>query len=272
MGLQNEIIEKALRKAIDAFLKSMNEGVSLRAEGNIPILPKKISEKDKINLFKERLMTIDEGLIKTYPLDKSINFILKKYGLFKEQIQVQLFNNGITDVEIITVFLPAAASKNALGELKHDFKVCGYFPTNKPRRINDKYIALTFEPKFNVDVTTFVRENFQFLQHVTLEKYVNKIIKKGLIPKSNNSLLDYPDRIYLMVGDKLNFKQNAVISTVLKTKEDSNYIVVKIDVTRIPADVRFYADPMSIDAIFTHDNIPPDAIVDIKPFTSIKHT
>lgn len=47
-------------------------------------------------------------------------------------------------------------------------------------------------------------------------------------------------------------------------------ILTKEQLSKIPQDVKLYSDPLSNDAVFTNDNIPPSAIINVQPFTLSK--
>lgn len=87
----------------------------------------------------------------------------------------------------------------------------------------------------------------------------------------------YPDRIFFMVGDKLNANQLDALKDIQNTRntnidlysniEDKEYVLLTIDISKLPNDIKFYCDPLAFGAIFTYDNIPPNAIINIEPFT-----
>ncbi|WP_146739363.1 hypothetical protein [Pseudoprevotella muciniphila] len=277
---KEQIINKAIQNAINEFLKSLekrNSG-SARIDGEIPDVREYIKTFDNINSYDIYNTMIDEGLIKTYPIDKTINYIVRKYGLDNRQVRVSPINNGIVDVDIITIILRNTIDSNTLGDIKHDFQTCGYFNNQKPTQIhNTNYLFFCFEPKFSQDVTTMVRQNYRYLYHSSPKIFQDKVMRCGLIPKSKNTLFLYPDRTFLMVGDNLNSQQINVLKNVqternsncntLNQKETKEHILITIDVSKIPQDVKFYCDPLSHRAIFTNDNIPRHSIVNVEPFT-----
>lgn len=277
---KEDIINKAVRDSIEEFLKSLGatSAVSPRIDDEIPDVSKYVRTFGNINSFDEDNPTINEGLIKTYPIDKSINYIVRKYGLSSNQVQVNSMNNGIIPVDIICVILPNGIDGNTLGNIKHDLQTCGYFNNQEPTSIqNTNYFVLAFEPKFSKDISKMVRQNYKYLYHSTPRIYMDKIVKLGLIPKSKNSLFFYPDRTFLMIGDKLDPKQINVLKNVQSARnahvdpnnpiETKEYVLLTIDVSRLPTDIKFYCDPMADGAIFTYDNVPPNTIVGAEPFT-----
>ena len=151
----------------------------------------------------------------------------------------------------------------------------GYFQLND-KIIQNKIITLAFEPRFSKIVTNEIIKKYKYLYHVTPSVYVEKIKNIGICPKSKNSLYSYPDRVYLFTGNELNNEQMQVIDIIKSYREDTivadknidtnEYSILKIDVTKLPLNIDFYYDPLTADAIFTYENIPPTAIVSITKF------
>lgn len=151
----------------------------------------------------------------------------------------------------------------------------GWFPTN---------IKLLdgFSKKYSVNVNSFLgkkdvviiyesKNNFEFIPsktkayHVTPDIYVNDILEKGLIPRSESKLSDHPERIYLMLNSE-NFKSMSEI--LWNTLDDDikklikEYYVLEIDLEQLPNN-KYYVDPASsiqYRAIYTLQPIPKSAI------------
>lgn len=278
---KDDIINKAVKDTVDKFLKSLEKTntVSPRIEGEIPNVSKYIRTFTNIDLVDDKNNhTVNEGLIKTYPIDKSVNYLIRKYGLNHEQIQIEPIDNGIITINIICIILPNSIDGNTLGNIKHDLQTCGYFNNQEPISIqNTNFFIMAFEPKFSEEVTEMVKQKYHYLYHSAPKIYLDKITKNGLIPKSKNSLFFYPDRTFLMIGDKLDNKQVDVLKKVQNARnvnadtnnpiERKEHVLIVIDTTKLPTDVKFYCDPMAYGAIFTYDNIPPNSIANIEPFT-----
>lgn len=224
---------------------------------------------------------INEGLIKTYPKKQVADIVCRKFGLDESNIQLNdMFDGEGNAVTLLTVILPITASKATIGELIQLMRTCGYFPNGGFERstVDKRFGGITFEPKFSEDITDLVRKKCRFLYHSTSATLVDKIMKNGLIPKSNNSLFLFPDRIYCMKGDNLTYLQKTQLKSIqdkrnstepyLRNPNDKlEYVLLKIDLTKISDDVRFYNDPAAPRAVFCHDNIPVSAIVEIIPFS-----
>ena len=109
---RNKIIDKVIQNSIDSFLSQRGEknNISPRIDGKIPDVRKYIRTFDTVNHYNN----MNEGLIKTYPLDKSIKYIIRKYDLSDEQIKIDSVNNGIMTIDIICLILPNNVSKNIM--------------------------------------------------------------------------------------------------------------------------------------------------------------
>ena len=149
--LKDELIDKAVKDSINNFVNSIKkkDDVSLRIDGYIPDVGKYIKTYSNLGSFKEN---VSEGLVKTYPVDKARNYIIRKYGLSDNQVQTQVINNGIVSVDLICVILHNNTDRNTMGGIKHDLKTCGYFNMQEPTPIDGTdYFAIPFEPKFSDD-------------------------------------------------------------------------------------------------------------------------
>ena len=95
----------------------------------------------------------------------------------------------------------------------------------------------------------------EFLFHVTENKYLEKIMKQGLIGKSKKYIENHPERIYL-------FDTLEDCYGYIDFKELSDFIILKIDAKTLK-NIKLYDDPKfqpTIKAYYTYDNIPPYSI------------
>ena len=131
-----------------------------------------------------------------------------------------------------------------------------------------KYIQ--YEPRHQNFINDMV-QNEEYIYHLTPTNKVEKIIKYGLTPKTNNKLFKYPERIYFFLHkpseeDCLCLMRQFYKQELVKVKEDKKYVpynggytLLAIDTEQIKT-VNFSYDPNAFDAIFTTDNISPNAI------------
>jgi hypothetical protein len=247
-----------------------------------------LSDKEIKRLIKEEIkkfveeQKLEEGLVTTYPLDQTIRMIKNKFGLTDDDIFVNSFNNNGVETYKVGLTVPMSFDKNTLGEIKHMFISCGYFVSKEKKYPEFKALSMTFEPKYEKDITNYIKNNFNYLFHCTPNVYVERILKNGLIPYSRNTEYGYPERIYFMVGDELKKVQISVLFRVQverikktmnipKTNDDGKFSLLTIDVKRIPNNIKFYSDPNAPLSIYTHDNIPAETIISVKDFNLTKY-
>lgn len=265
-----EVIEKYLKKISKPKFNGRIEGVHFNIDEHFALIKNRWDYPKFIN----------EGLISTYPSERVRNVILRKFGLMDEQVEIRRISANEGDVDLITIIIPKNSTKDYIGDITHEMETCGYFRSQEmqPYCGGNVYGVLVFEPKYSNNISTKIRESCHYLYHCTDSVNINKILKKGLIPRSNNALFMFPDRIYAFKGDvltqeqieimyQIQMKHNEDISGTKNPIEKLEYYLLTIDINKIPQDVKLYSDPLSKGAVFTNDNIPPSAIVDVQPFT-----
>lgn len=253
-------LRELIKEAIENYCSSLTERSDDTEYDGEPI--------DISYLFEKEYLV--EGLITTYPKDKVKNMLVKEFKL--DPSQIYFYKRGKTHL-IAIILYSNSATKEVIGNITNRMNSCGYFlcQNYKAHPTIKNVGAIVFEPKFTNDVSEEVRESCRYLFHCTPTKYVQKIMKNGLIPKSKNTLYLYPDRIFLMKGDTLKSHQKEVLKAVqyirnLGISFEDKYSLLTIDVSKIPDDVMMYNDPNAEDAIFVYDNIPPSAIVKVEDF------
>jgi hypothetical protein len=222
---------------------------------------------DRMELLKSKIITdfslfVDEGLIYSYSYDKVI-----------EKIQ-NLMNKYDIDYDIALDFgihLKIKLNNNRFyfyNDIKKLLNVAGYYISNwkntyEPFKIkklniddikNNNYLELILNKRYD-----FVDNSINiFLYHVSEKSKLDKILKQGLIPKSNNMIENHPDRIYLFnnVESCENFinEKNEILNI---NRED--YIIFKVDM-RLIKKIKLYKDSKFNDkygALYTYDNIDP---------------
>ncbi len=154
-----------------------------------------LSINDDINIFnsfnkqsKDGLLVLTEGLIKTYPLEKSLNIIKKRFPY----LNVLIEDDGELYIDNF---------KKELKEYLPLFNNLGYFIAQI--KINNEWvkefdeniipIALFLEAKYDIKIDKIPNK----LYHTSPLKYKDKILKYGFVPKSKNKISIHLDRIYL---------------------------------------------------------------------------
>lgn len=213
---------------------------------------------------------IYEGLIRSYGHNMLIKQLIKVFCSDDEEF------NYLTDIEIID-------SKSSSNSLKLTFKPSffsgkitdfesPYFvgPLNNILNLYGYYVSkkdnttLYVEPRYSEEITNDIYK-YDYIYHVTDQKYLDKILKNGLNPKNNKKgSRNYSKRIYFGYGS---------FEDVIKTSKQIAYdrklvrpvlLKIKLDKSNKKS---FYIDPnIGKDAIYTYDCIKP---VDIEVITDV---
>lgn len=198
---------------------------------------------------------ICEGLIRTYPIKTAQHYAQKLFSLDEGQIVIFSDNN----IEKMRIIIPQ--NKMFIERIKKAMDLCGYFCSREDEYpYIDKWSYLHFEPKNQDDVNDYVR-SMKYIYHVTPVKYLNKIRKIGLKPSFKNKFFAYPERTYCFI-EKTSPEEIYNLKQQLRQNEEE-YCLLVLDVSRISETVCFYLDPNYKYGIYTKDNIPPTAIIEV---------
>lgn len=209
---------------------------------------------------------IDEGLIRTYPINKTISYISSYFNLHPHQIVKKVSaQNGISH---ILVFIPSI--KDNVQVMIEAMRSCGYY-LGSPKLENIKpniWVKLQFEPKIQEDNSEQIRNEERTLMHLTPIYNLRRIQSIGFSPRCKNELFNYPSRLYFLRGS---LDRNEIMS-IGKQLCDANssvgnegkYALITIDLSRIPSEVKFSLDPNYPYGIFTTNNIRPEVIIDVE--------
>lgn len=153
---------------------------------------------------------------------------------------------------------------------------CGYFLAHPSKEILDKnknkWLWLNFDALHQEDNTEEIKNNFKILFHLTPKYNIEKIKHLGLSPRSKNSYLKFPHRIYFIFPDFTNWEdlENEIMSLGQNLSDENKsqgnngeYCLITIDLSEIGENVHFYPDPNYEFGCFTNDYIKPNAIINI---------
>ena len=274
-----EMLDDVVRNAVLQYEKSLEKN-----KDRNPLFISDISdmELDKFNgyyddndFIEKHIKQITEGLIKTYDSHNTIDTIIRKYYIAPNQISIDRRNIDGVNIDLITLIIPRYSLKQPIFEdVVNTFATCGYHVCHKMDHINPNILTVVFEPRYTTNIGKEIKEKYRFLYHATPTIYVNKILQNGLTPHASNdnkenekALFFYPDRIYLMRGDTLDDNQINVLKNIKNNRskkpirDNNEYTILKIDTSKIPDDMDFYADPLvKKGAIFTYNSISPESI------------
>ena len=266
-----ELSREELNRIIEKVLEKYKEEINTNGSARTSKPPKDEDEiLSGLNYGNPKLFellkkygkdSINESLMFTFDPQKTKNIVCRKFNLFPSQFYIIDNTNG----QKVDIILPENLPNATIGEIKHLMGTCGYFQCFDIIHDNG-YIHLFFEAHLPKDVTKEVISNLDYLFHATPTIYVNKILKLGLSPKHKNTLFFYPSRIYCMKGNNLSKEQISTLKNVQNQRkkgkhyDDNQYTILTIDTSKLPNGIKFYVDPNAPDAVYTHQNIPPNAI------------
>lgn len=196
-------------------------------------------------------LAIYEGLIKTYPLDKTTQILKKRFPNLKVEIE--------QDGEIYIENQPPRPIKEYLPLITN----LGYFIATLTingdewiKEYNDdtKPIGFILEPKYDYEVQVPKK-----LYHASPIRFKDKILKIGLTPKSGSKVSNHPERVYLS-DSILECKKFAkyLIEDVENEWYKNGYCIYSIDgdsITKLYSDINF-----RIGGYYTSQNIKPEYI------------
>lgn len=209
---------------------------------------------------------INEGLIRTYPIEKTISYISAYFDLHPKQVMVE--TSADDNIARIIVYIPSI--KDNVQVMIDAMRYCGHHlrspkvETIKP----NTWVWLQFEPLIQKDESRTIRNEENKLYHLTPYCNVGKIKHIGFSPRSKNELFNYPRCVYLLRGS-LEDTEIKSIGKNLCAKNSSEwnngeYALITIDIDKIPNDVEMYLDKNYPHGIFVTKNIEPDVITDVR--------
>lgn len=239
--------------------------------------------KDRIlstDVFRTALSNavITEGLIKTYSYSDTRKVLLTndilKYGIKISPIYFfkQTNSSGDKPIQIYLNFTKGleSVSEEYFNRVIKLMDICGWYFAGTLGHGNelgydrllrlDSPFTCVFEPKFDVLLSNDDIPNE--LYHVTPKRLVEKILKKGIVPKSGNMFTNHPERVYLFMQDPSDMVDEIAHTFNLGKDIDEEYVVIEVEYDKIRNGNRFYIDPNSnyINACFTLEPIPPFAL------------
>ena len=218
-------------------------------------------------LTYEMAYPINEGLVRTYPIEKTIEYVKNYFKLDDKQI---MKIKGYNSDDRIMILIPLI--NDNLEMVKKAMRLCGYYLAypKKEGLVNGKWAKLQFEPKFEKDISSELRQKMKKLYHLTPKYNIGKIRNIGFSPRSKNKLFEYPGRIYFFKGN-VDKKEVIAMGNALSVNNDKvynngEYALLTISLDKVPNDVEFCFDPNYPNGVYTRDNISPNVITDIEYF------
>lgn len=125
---------------------------------------------------------------------------------------------------------------------------------DKVKEHNDWEYEISVDNSFDY----FYDENT--LWHITLRKYLRRIMKNGLMPKNGQTITRWRN-----TRDRLYFSLMPDFSKIDYLDDDDeqsgdDYVLLKIDISSLKDKIKFYEDDAYENAVFTYSIIPPQYI------------
>lgn len=238
---------------------------------------RKIIELESIldeDLIYEDEFDLNEGLIKSWPLDKTMSVLRSsKFDVrpiankFELTLTIKNFDNLSKCIVLsnnlgwFPSYIRALKTNNEVQRGKYSNDLL-----DKINKIKFDECIITFEAKYDI----IVHNVPEYLYHITPRTTAAKILKFGLSPKTNSMLSSHPERIYL--AKNINDVERLPRKLVFAAKSGDGYFwILKIQTSLIPSYFRIfnstnlqnnlYDDPNYIGkGYYTLNSIPPNAI------------
>lgn len=209
--------------------------------------------------YVEGKKPINEGLIKTYPINNTVDYVRRLFGLRDNQINV--INKG--DIHKILVMYENSEEKRK--QMNKAMNLCGYELANENTENVHNVIYQMYTQKFSDSLTAELKKRMKYLIHITPLYNKDKILRQGFVPKSKNEIFTYGDEVFFFTQDApIVHIVDQVYQKDCNIKNKSNnhiYTLFQVSLEKIPNEVKFEIDPNLDFAVRTKDNIPPNTII-----------
>lgn len=202
---------------------------------------------------------LKEDASETLSIDETKKEMQSKFHFKDWQFAEQQGANGIR----LVVLYPGIFKNTKL--IQQAMEACGWSVSTREYAWHNHMLwrMISFDPIFQDNVSGQARR-FRYLYHWTPENNWDSIKKNGLLPKSENAMFDYPDRLHFVKGgvspkDILSIG-NQLFRANKKKETDGTYLLLAVDLTKVPDDVEFYLDPRYEGGFYTKSAIPVNAI------------
>lgn len=267
-------ITSFLEVSIEEYLNKRAEKLDIEEIFNFSEIPSQTLreqyESYSINNEFEgyRIKTIKESQTASNLAQTAKKEMSRIYGLKDWQIVIR---QGCYKVEVIILY--AGIFKNTK-IIKDEMKRLGFFPSRKGWKFKNLMVwkALKFEPYIQAPLTAQAKQ-YGKLFHLTLATNHSSIANNGIIPKSENNLFDYPNRVYVMAGnidtENVRFLGFQLYSENRKKNKNNNgvYNLYEINTKSLPRNIDFYGDVNYPYGYYTDKVIPFDSLTLITQIT-----
>lgn len=214
---------------------------------------------------------IDESLTKSYDSDILIKKLKNKYKEKINNIHIQKSKSNVQSfsIQFDEQYMYDIVYDESLYKLLDLF---GYYVTEYKEIKTENNQILRFEPIFGQKCNDLVyKECNGVIYHITDDRFIDKIRKKGLIPFRNSNYRNFSDRVFFSCGkNKKEIIDN--LKNIIKQLEKINYHILKIDLNKYKYNVDFYFDPSEDDKhnyIYANAYFYPHMIDEIKDLETL---
>ncbi len=242
--------------------------------------------------FEIFISKINEGLIKTYDIDKTISDLHKllsnyhlKYEVVPEDNKFKLVIDELDKIENKELVFDSILSSlfNLYGWFPSTMIVQNFFGNKKELKFIKEYLIrpknniinaeISFESKFDIVDSNIPTK----LYHLSIQQYEENILKNGISPKAKSKLSnhDYDGRIYLckylkdckLLVNRMKLFYSEEKDDIIydpknpkrKYNKNTKWIIFEIDTEKASID-KLYKDPNYPDGFYYLNSISPDSI------------
>lgn len=226
---------------------------------------------------------MEEGLIKTYPIENVIDSISGLFDLYagdditeRNKVLYGLDQNEDTEYNG-TIEYTSAKNKTKRIEIKVNnetynqadfdkyFLKYGWFCGYSDNLFGySNIVRFVYEKKFDIDVTDSIKER-EYIYHICPNIYLSRINQRGLVPRfSSWNVFKNPERLYFFIDE---LSHDDFVKWVKHFKEgkkiysgNGGWSLLKVDVSKLTNGPTFYFDPRMKNGIYTMDSISPENI------------
>jgi hypothetical protein len=229
--------------------------------------------------FDEYLEKINEGLIKSYDIDFTIDKMKQNLNILNVPFEVEKNPNNTIKLNLFKfnkilineVFsLLNTTMTNLLGWFPSYMFLTTTSGINNQMNYDEKYlkrsceyldkVSIIYESKFD-EIVNLPKK----LYHISIQEYENKILSIGICPRTKNKLSSHGDRIYVCekLEDCIELIPKMKFYFYNKQNTDTKWIIYEITTTGL--NLKLYKDPNYMDkGFYLLGNVPPNNIKTIK--------
>ena len=234
---------------------------------------------------------LEEGVFKSYDANQIYKILLKHYNIGREEYFLRNGNDigiafdgcydsdgTLVNSEIVTIILIMPKDFSDIEKIKKFFQTSGWtLAQEKQYDVSENYTIYVFQKNRQINEV----EVPDILYHLTPSNKVEKILTNGLTPRTSNTMSVRNERVYFLTNKrnkffydyfanqlwKANLEKTLNLSGLSKIEiaeklnqpRTMKYSVLEIDTSKCN-NLKLFGDPDMDGAVWTYDNIPPQAI------------